>query len=190
MPGAKKRMLVRDLHSMTDDIDLKIDLASKHLADVKGLKKKVNDVAERIQAADKDKSERMGKVEKEIAAHELKTIEVALLKNHQLPVDAFEMKSLRKLQKESEEQNAQKKQKLNSEVAEKVAQRVRFTELQFQEKYADLEAKEKAFQAERKTLNETIEALRTEIESQKRLTGDIAKAVAAPPPIQVVKGAN
>eukprot|EP01064_Diplonema_japonicum_P023047 TRINITY_DN33501_c0_g1_i1.p2 TRINITY_DN33501_c0_g1~~TRINITY_DN33501_c0_g1_i1.p2 ORF type:complete len:191 (+),score=68.67 TRINITY_DN33501_c0_g1_i1:67-639(+) len=187
MPARRKgEPLMRDLHATTEEIDSKIPAGKTGLDSVQGLREKVDRISEQIQIAEKDKGDRVGQVEKDIASHELKAISAALLKYNKVPVDAFEIKELRKLERSTEEENAKKKQKLATEVAEKVNAQVRFNELQFAEKFAETQAKEVAFQAERKTLTETIEALRLEIESQKKLTGDIAKAAAQPPPIQQI----
>eukprot|EP01059_Diplonema_ambulator_P025340 TRINITY_DN42394_c0_g1_i1.p2 TRINITY_DN42394_c0_g1~~TRINITY_DN42394_c0_g1_i1.p2 ORF type:complete len:191 (+),score=67.68 TRINITY_DN42394_c0_g1_i1:76-648(+) len=187
MPARRKgEPLMRDLHSMTEEIDSKIPAGKSGLEFVQGLKSKVDRISEEIFEAEKDKADRVGQVEKDMAAYELTAVTQALAKYNKVAVDAFEIRELRKLEKDVETENARKKQKLNSDVADKVNAQVRFNELKFAEKFAETQAKELAFEAERKTLTETIEALRLEIESQKKLTGDIAKAAAQPPPIQQI----
>ncbi|KAJ9446309.1 hypothetical protein DIPPA_03408 [Diplonema papillatum] len=187
MPGKRRgEPLVRDLHASTEEIETKIAQAKATLENLAQLKEKVDAVSELIREADKDKEERVGKVERDIADHELKAIENALLKHNKVPVDAFEVQQLRGLEKAQQQEKAAKKQKLSTMVQQRVSDQLRFKELEFAEKYADVRAKEQAFSSERKTLTQTIEALRLEIESQKKLTGDIAKAAAQPPPIQQI----
>ena len=186
MPARRRGALVRDLHNTSIEIDAKKAAVQAALGNLAGLQENVDKVSELITEADKDKEERIGKVTKDIDMHELKAVEVALMKHNKVPVDAFEIQQLKRLEKDAENDMQKKRQKLNTEVAEKVAAEVRFKELQFAEQFAEMQAKEMAFQAERKTLLETVEALRGEIESQKKLTGDIAKAAAQPPPIQQI----
>eukprot|EP00754_Rhynchopus_humris_P019406 Rhum_TRINITY_DN14639_c3_g2::Rhum_TRINITY_DN14639_c3_g2_i1::g.106703::m.106703 len=137
---------------------------------------------------EEEKKDRVGVVEEDIATHQLKEVVSALEEHNKVPVDAFEVQELRKLERECTTERAKKRQRLNAEVQEKVNEKVRFLELQFAKEYAKSEAQEQAFAEERKTLTETIEQLRAAIRDQKRLTGDLAVAAAQPPPINVVRG--
>ena len=179
--------LMRDLHLMTGEIDAKAAAATEGISFVTGLRSKVDTISDDIGKEEKEREERVGLVEKLIAAHEFEKVQEALKHHNKTMIDAFEFKELRALESGVESERAKKKQKLNTEVEIKVKDELRFMEHDFAERFATAEAKEKSFQAERRTLTETIEALRVEIESQKRLTGDIAKAAAQPPPIQVMR---
>eukprot|EP01064_Diplonema_japonicum_P001657 TRINITY_DN110_c0_g1_i1.p1 TRINITY_DN110_c0_g1~~TRINITY_DN110_c0_g1_i1.p1 ORF type:complete len:214 (+),score=81.31 TRINITY_DN110_c0_g1_i1:70-642(+) len=186
MPARRKEPLMRDLYTAAETVEGKIIAGKLGLDNVMGLKDKMERVAGLIEEAEKERSERVGQVEKDIAEHELKAVTAALMKHKKVCVDAFEVKELRRLERGGVEDQAKKRQKLDTEVAKRVQEEVRFKELQFAEKFAETLAKESAFQVERKTLAESIEALRLEIESQKKLTGDIAKAAVQHPIVQQV----
>eukprot|EP00754_Rhynchopus_humris_P019408 Rhum_TRINITY_DN14639_c3_g4::Rhum_TRINITY_DN14639_c3_g4_i1::g.106709::m.106709 len=181
--------LVRDLHSIAEEVEGKSVTAVDALQFVsKDLIERLDKVSALINVEEEEKKDRVGVVEEDIATHQLKEVVSALEEHNKVPVDAFEVQELRKLERECTTERAKKRQRLNAEVQEKVNEKVRFLELQFAKEYAKSEAQEQAFAEERKTLTETIEQLRAAIRDQKRLTGDLAVAAAQPPPINVVRG--
>ena len=173
---SKKTALLRDLHSITDSVEAKMSVLVNMAGDLKGLKSKTDVMSIAVEDAKKDYDERHGKVEKDIADFELQAVKAALQKYNKQVIDSFELNALRALENKAEQDKGKTKSEVDHEVAEKVAEKVRFKEVEFAEKFAAMQAQEKAFEAERAILNQSIVSLRLEVESQKALSSDIAKA--------------
>eukprot|EP01060_Flectonema_neradi_P002652 TRINITY_DN1168_c0_g1_i1.p1 TRINITY_DN1168_c0_g1~~TRINITY_DN1168_c0_g1_i1.p1 ORF type:complete len:264 (+),score=85.82 TRINITY_DN1168_c0_g1_i1:66-857(+) len=173
---SKKVALMRDLHSITDSVEAKMQALVGMAGILKNLKAKTDEMSIKVEEAKKDYDERHGKVEKDIADFELEAVKAALQKYNKQVIDSFELNALRALESKAEQDKGKTKSEIDHEVAEKVAERVRFAEVEFAEKFAKKQAQEKAFEAERAILNQTIVSLRLEVESQKALSSDIAKA--------------
>eukprot|EP01064_Diplonema_japonicum_P011441 TRINITY_DN187_c2_g1_i1.p1 TRINITY_DN187_c2_g1~~TRINITY_DN187_c2_g1_i1.p1 ORF type:complete len:337 (+),score=95.93 TRINITY_DN187_c2_g1_i1:49-1011(+) len=176
-PGrGAKRALMRDLHSMSDLVEQRVANVLKVCQDLGSLKGKVDVISMTVEDAQKEHDERVGKVERDILQYELQKVQDVLKNTNKLAVDRLEMDALRKLQRNKEDESVKNTKTLDKDVIEKVAELVRFKEVEFQNKYAECRAKEASMDAERRTLHATIASLRFEIESQKNLSSDIAKA--------------
>eukprot|EP01064_Diplonema_japonicum_P012403 TRINITY_DN1987_c0_g1_i1.p1 TRINITY_DN1987_c0_g1~~TRINITY_DN1987_c0_g1_i1.p1 ORF type:complete len:214 (+),score=57.74 TRINITY_DN1987_c0_g1_i1:72-713(+) len=166
----------RVLKRTTAGIKKKEEAFEKAVSLLPGMKERMDELSDKIYAAEKEKQDHMGKIEKEIANHELEVITKALLKQNKMPKDMMELAQLRQAERQNEMEKNQKRQKLDQEVNEKVAQESRFKEIEFQQKFSEYTAREQAFLNEKRTLLETISSLRAEISSQKKLSSDIAKS--------------
>ncbi|KAJ9466399.1 hypothetical protein DIPPA_20154 [Diplonema papillatum] len=173
---AKKAHLVRDLHQTTTGIEQRAMTLIRSAEQLRGLKGKVDEMSAGVESAKKDHDERVGKVEKDIADYQLQKVQDALARHNKTVIDSFDLQRLRTLQSEREVVEKESAIAVGKTVAEEVAQQVRFKEVEFEKEYVKMQAAEASRMAERHTLEVTIAGLRVEIESQKALSSEIAKA--------------
>eukprot|EP01061_Rhynchopus_euleeides_P045667 TRINITY_DN8324_c0_g2_i1.p1 TRINITY_DN8324_c0_g2~~TRINITY_DN8324_c0_g2_i1.p1 ORF type:complete len:350 (+),score=161.16 TRINITY_DN8324_c0_g2_i1:119-1051(+) len=168
--------LVRDLNNLSEGVQRKLKqivLSNDYLNGVKDLADKISTA---VDDANKEQEERVGKVEADISHHKLEKAQEALKKVNKTAIDKFEYKKLRDLREKKQLDKKDQDKNVKKEVNEEVARQVRFHQERFEQEYAGYKAREAVFSAERKTLKATIAGLRMEIESQKSLSSEIAKA--------------
>eukprot|EP01059_Diplonema_ambulator_P014018 TRINITY_DN2480_c4_g1_i1.p1 TRINITY_DN2480_c4_g1~~TRINITY_DN2480_c4_g1_i1.p1 ORF type:complete len:229 (+),score=72.76 TRINITY_DN2480_c4_g1_i1:49-735(+) len=166
----------RALKRTTVEIAKKVEAFHEAVKWLPGMKQRMDELSDKIYSAEKEKQDLLGRIEKEIANYELEVITKALLKQNKMPKDQIELQQLRQQEQNVAGEEEAKRRKLDEEVREKVAAQARFKDVEFEQKYSEYAAREQAFLSEKRTLLETIASLRSEIESQKKLSSDIAKS--------------
>eukprot|EP01059_Diplonema_ambulator_P035504 TRINITY_DN8370_c0_g2_i1.p1 TRINITY_DN8370_c0_g2~~TRINITY_DN8370_c0_g2_i1.p1 ORF type:complete len:180 (+),score=92.42 TRINITY_DN8370_c0_g2_i1:121-660(+) len=157
------------------DISKKIDDFISAVAVLKDLEEKPDRIRDEVTNAEREKHARQAEFDRKMEEHELMTIQNVLQKQNKVSIDIEEYKELQALQvREDADTRAAKKQKFDDEVSVKVKTELELKELQYAKKFAEATAKEASFATEKNMLYMTIESLRAEIESQKKLTSELA----------------
>eukprot|EP01063_Lacrimia_lanifica_P039482 TRINITY_DN8685_c0_g2_i1.p2 TRINITY_DN8685_c0_g2~~TRINITY_DN8685_c0_g2_i1.p2 ORF type:complete len:230 (+),score=92.30 TRINITY_DN8685_c0_g2_i1:84-773(+) len=162
-----------------------VALVNKKMAEFQACRKELDGLKERLEAAsdkiyveEKKKQDIMASIDRDVSAYQLKVVQVALSKQKKTAVDSMEMGQLNNLKRQRDYETQQEKQRLEREVSEKVDIAARFKDLEFQEKYAALQAQEHSQAQELLNMRDQITQLRCEVASQKKLSSDIANAMA------------
>ena len=119
-----------------------------------------------------------GTMEDDIAVHEKAAVAEALVEQRKEMVDAFDAQTLRGLLVEKEKEEENKKQQMRVIVADTVADKVRFTDVEFEKRYAVEDVKRRTRELEKQYMQRQIEHLKDDVESQRRLFLRISRAKA------------
>ncbi|KAJ9446308.1 hypothetical protein DIPPA_03410 [Diplonema papillatum] len=166
-----------EVMEVVGDISKRIDEFISAVALLKDLEEKPDRIRDEVANAEREKHARMTEFDRKMEEHEMMTIQNVLQRQNKVSIDIDEFKELQALQvKESKDEQEVKKRKFDEEVAEKVKTELKLKELQYAMKMAEAKAKETSFSTEKNMLHLTIESLRAEIESQKKLTSELALA--------------
>eukprot|EP01064_Diplonema_japonicum_P004707 TRINITY_DN13091_c1_g1_i1.p1 TRINITY_DN13091_c1_g1~~TRINITY_DN13091_c1_g1_i1.p1 ORF type:complete len:194 (-),score=110.21 TRINITY_DN13091_c1_g1_i1:42-581(-) len=160
---------------VVSDISKKIDDFISAVAVLKDLEEKPDRIKDEVENAEREKHARMDAFDRKMEEHELMTIQEILRKQNKESIDLEEYKELQALQvREDADTRETKKRKFEADVSDKVKTELQLKELQYTKKFAEATAKEASFTTEKNMLYMTIESLRAEIESQKKLTSELA----------------
>eukprot|EP00754_Rhynchopus_humris_P020534 Rhum_TRINITY_DN14705_c10_g1::Rhum_TRINITY_DN14705_c10_g1_i1::g.112245::m.112245/K03648/UNG, UDG; uracil-DNA glycosylase len=119
-----------------------------------------------------------GTMEDDIAEHEKVSVAEALVEQRKEMVDAFDAQTLRGLLVEKEKEEENKKEQMRTIVAETVADKVRFTDIEFQKRWSVEDVKRRTRELEKQYMQRQIEHLKDDIQSQRRLFLRISRAKA------------
>eukprot|EP01064_Diplonema_japonicum_P006037 TRINITY_DN139_c7_g1_i1.p1 TRINITY_DN139_c7_g1~~TRINITY_DN139_c7_g1_i1.p1 ORF type:complete len:193 (+),score=74.57 TRINITY_DN139_c7_g1_i1:42-581(+) len=160
---------------VVQDISKKMDEFVNAVAMLKDLEEKPDRIKDSIKKAELDKHQRMDEFDKKLSAHQLRTVQSVLEKQNKVAVDVEEYAELQALQiRDGQEIRSAKKQKTVSTIEQKVDIEMQLNTLKYAKKFAEAAAKEASFKTEKSMLYRTIQTLRDEIESQKKLTSELA----------------
>eukprot|EP01060_Flectonema_neradi_P031912 TRINITY_DN496_c0_g1_i1.p1 TRINITY_DN496_c0_g1~~TRINITY_DN496_c0_g1_i1.p1 ORF type:complete len:192 (+),score=65.01 TRINITY_DN496_c0_g1_i1:57-632(+) len=160
---------------VVSDISKKIDDFMVAVAQLKDLEEKPDRIRDEVANAEREKHARMAEFDRKMIEHEMMTIQNVLQKQNKVAIDIDELKELQALQvREDAESRQIKRTKFESDVDEKVKTELKLKEFQYAKKFAEATAKETSFKTEKEMLYLTISGLKEEIESQKKLTSDLA----------------
>ena len=160
---------------VVSDISKKIDDFLVAVAQLKDLEEKPDRIRDEVANAEREKHARMAEFDRKMVEHEMMTIQNVLQKQNKVAIDIDELKELQALQvREDADARQIKRTKFDGDVDEKVKTELKLKEFQYAKKFAEAKAKETSFKTEKDMLYMTIEGLKNEIESQKKLTSDLA----------------
>ncbi|KAJ9471748.1 hypothetical protein DIPPA_19358 [Diplonema papillatum] len=170
MPAPRHGKAYRELKEATAEVKTKLTGLKRSYEEISSMKDRVNQVTASISAAERDLLTVHSSIEYKIMAHELKVATEYLAKKNQVPKDRFEVMELQRLKQQKTSEGEQEENRIAQEVQKQVLEITRFKDAEFGQKFAEFQARERAFVAERKSLEDTINGLRQEIESQKKLS--------------------
>eukprot|EP01059_Diplonema_ambulator_P017247 TRINITY_DN29226_c0_g1_i1.p1 TRINITY_DN29226_c0_g1~~TRINITY_DN29226_c0_g1_i1.p1 ORF type:complete len:199 (+),score=91.64 TRINITY_DN29226_c0_g1_i1:48-599(+) len=166
-----------EVMDVVNDISKKLDEFVHAVAILDDLDEKPLRIRDEVTKAELEKHARMQEFDKKLKEHKLITVQNVLQQQGKVAIDIDEYKELQGLHvRDAAAIRAEKKRKFDEMVAEKVSVEMELKKLQYAKKFAEATAREAAFQTEKNMLYMTIESLKNEIESQKKLTSELALA--------------
>ena len=165
----------REVVDVVGDISKKMDDFLASVAALRDLEEKPQRIQDEVALAEREKDARTEEFDKNMLDHELMTIQNVLQKQNKVSIDIDELNDLRALQRrEDKDERVAKKARFDEEVESKVKIELDLKKLHYEKKVAEATAREASFSTERDILQNTIVALREEINSQKDLTSQLA----------------
>ena len=166
----------KQLETKKTEIALKLTAVIEARSNLDGLGDRLEEVNSKIFHAEKDRQDKLMRLEKEISIHELKVVEEAVKKNNKRTIDSIEMTQLQMLKNSGDQERIREKREFADRVRSQLEIESRMMELKFQQDYATEEQTLKASEEEIKSLKNTIQNLQRDVASQKALSGQLATA--------------
>eukprot|EP01061_Rhynchopus_euleeides_P003662 TRINITY_DN1295_c1_g3_i1.p1 TRINITY_DN1295_c1_g3~~TRINITY_DN1295_c1_g3_i1.p1 ORF type:complete len:228 (+),score=81.61 TRINITY_DN1295_c1_g3_i1:52-684(+) len=166
----------RELKQTTKLVSDKLSDFEAAYAELPNLKERIEAISDKIFLAEKEKADATWKMDRELAEYELGRVKEALKEHNKTVVDQMELHSLRNESQKRTHEDNERKRKFETDVTLQVTEQARFKDLEFARDYAEIEARVRAIESERKNMVDTIASLRHEIASQKKLSSDIVRA--------------
>eukprot|EP01060_Flectonema_neradi_P036780 TRINITY_DN718_c5_g1_i1.p1 TRINITY_DN718_c5_g1~~TRINITY_DN718_c5_g1_i1.p1 ORF type:complete len:193 (+),score=38.93 TRINITY_DN718_c5_g1_i1:59-580(+) len=167
---------INELESKKEEITLKMEALVEARSTLEGMGERLEEVNAKIFHAEKERQDKLMRLEKEISIHELKVVEEVMKRYNKRTIDMVEMSQLQILKSNAESERLREKREFAAAVKTKVDLESRMMELKFQQDFAREEATLKSSENEIQTLKNTISGLQRDIAAQKVLSGQLATA--------------